>query len=107
MNFKDIISFDLDTFFNPYEFGEKHNLDGEDVLAIVDKEQNQQYSSTQLNELIAQGIYESLVTVYVKAEDFKKPSIGYRLKLDGETFLVIDAIEEAGILKIELSYYES
>jgi hypothetical protein len=100
-NFKFYINNDLPTFFNVDEFAEYHDIDGQQVMAIIE--------SDQLNERprhpvelyrVTDGIYQSSITIYVKSTDYDKPVVGQRIHVDGEDYYVVSVAEEHGLLKI-------
>lgn len=107
MKFKDQLKKDLDVFINPDEFADLHELDGKPTLVVVDADSFKEFSSTVEMENAMQGIFQSALTIYVKTSDYKKPDVGYRLKLDDDYYSVIGVSESAGLLKIDLVSYES
>lgn len=107
MNFKEIIANDLEIFLNPDEFGEIHELEGQPTLIVIDENSFNQFSGTMEMENTMQGIFQSTLTIYVKADDFKKPDVGDRIKLDGNYYEVAGVSESLGLLTINLASYES
>jgi hypothetical protein len=100
-NLKSYLNNDLQTFLNVDEFAEYHDIDGQQVLAIIE--------SDQLNERprhpvelyrVTNGIYQSSITIYVKSDDYEKPVIGQQICIDGEDYYVDSVAEEHGLLKI-------
>jgi hypothetical protein len=105
---RDYFFSDLDTFLNPDEFSELHTLGSKEIMMIVEEdsykgksEQNQDFENA------TEGIYESTINLYMKASDYKKPSVGKRVTFDGEKYYVIGASHQDGILKISLIANES
>lgn len=102
MNFKEQLKKDLDVFINVNEFANLHILDGVEIPVIIDSDVFEEFSSTVKMENAMQGIFQSTLTIYVKSIDYEKPSLGYRLELDGEYYHVTGVSEYAGLLKINL-----
>lgn len=108
VSFKDFINKDLETFINPLEFGDIHRLDGKELLMIVEEETvDSKKGLTDAQEDAAQGIFEASVVLYLKASDYKKPSVGRRVELDRKQYYVADASVSDGMLKIVLIANES
>ncbi len=93
-NFKEYLSFDLDTFFK--EFAENHIINGDEIEIIIDNEI--------LKERQAQKeIYEGDVLFYVRKTDFKEaPAIGQHIELDNNLYRVDSFNEEDGLYLITL-----
>ncbi|MDX8367778.1 hypothetical protein [Cytobacillus sp. IB215665] len=105
---RDYLKSDLNTFFNTDEFGEVHTLGSKEVVMII-YEDGFGEKSGRANDLenATQSIYESVTTIYLKASDYKKPSVGKRIKLDGKNYYVVDTSVTGEILKISLEANES
>ena len=59
--FKDMVAVDVKRIFlNPDEFAEKHNIDGKEILCVLDKNINSDPSLAK-----ALGVYSNMVTLYV------------------------------------------
>lgn len=100
MNFKDKLEKDLkNVFFNQNEFAEYHDIDGQQVLAIIESDQFNERPKDQLYHL-TNGIYRSSITIYVKSADYDKPVIGQRISVDEEDYYVVSVSEDTGLLKI-------
>lgn len=105
--FKDILKQDIkQTFMNFDEFGEIHDINGQDVLIIIDE-----------NELTERGkrlrrnegeLYKKQLLFYVAAEDFGNlPAPGKILKLDKKQYIITEADNEGGIYAISLEATKS
>lgn len=106
--FKQLLNEDLDVIFNEDEFGEIHVVDGKKLLVyVIDEDSDEFNASSSKIENVAQGIYEKLVTLYVKESDYSEPDIGYSLELNGKKYTVTNTSVSAGMLKIKLLTYES
>jgi hypothetical protein len=99
--FRDQLAADLDAFFNVDEFAEYHDIDGQQVLAIIDSDQfNERPRHPEELYNLTNGIYQSSITILVKSADFEKPVIGQRIYVDGEDYYVTSAFEDTGVIKI-------
>lgn len=103
MTFKDFLKKDLDTFQNLDEFSEEHIIEGESVTCMVDSDIISERSGGS-----ASGIYENAIRVYIKEEEIEKAldcELGYgdNLMLDHREYTVINWINNAGMVSIDLS----
>ena len=104
--FKEQIAKDIDNvFMNFDEFGEKHVVNGKEMLVIVDnnelidRERSYQYKNTSY----AEGVYIKQMLIYVRASEFGKlPAIGRIIIFDGKNYIVSSAINEDGIYSLSL-----
>ena len=99
MGFKDILSTDRAIFMNPEEFGEVHNVGGRSMTILIDDNEMIEREKRQTGaQAYRQGVYNSTLLFYVKAELFGKlPAVGRQLLFDGSRYTVIDAVDEDGI----------
>lgn len=105
---RDYFSSDLDTFFNVDEFGEIHTLGTKEINMIIEEENDSELTRRAEDlENATRGIYESLITIYLKSSEYKKPSIGRRISLDGQHYYVVDSSVSEGVLKMVLGANES
>jgi hypothetical protein len=105
---RDCFSSDLNVFLNPDEFGEIHTLDSKGIMMVIEDDSfNQKAEQNQNFENATEGVYDSLITIYVKATDYKKPSVGKRVTLDNKKYYVVSASNQDGLLKIVLGANES
>jgi len=102
MNFKDQLEKDLkNVFFNQNEFAEYHDIDGQQILAVIDSDQfNERPKDPAELYHLTNGIYRSSITIYVKSADYDKPVIGQRISVDEEDYYVVSVSEDTGLLKI-------
>ncbi len=102
MNFKNQILNDISgVFLNIEEFGDTHNIDGEDVTVIVDDDLLEQ------KKLRRQDVYEETyceeLLFHVAASDLpKKPIIDEHMEFDGESYRVQEVTEESGMYTVTL-----
>ncbi len=104
MEFKDILCQDIgNVFLNPEEFGEIHQVDGEQMPVIIDGNEVTERSKKQIEKGRIEGIYEKQIVMYVSVFRFgPMPAIGRILRLDSSSYRVEDAINEGGIYSITL-----
>ncbi|WP_044736650.1 hypothetical protein [Geobacillus kaustophilus] len=106
-NFKTYAERDLSAFFNIDEFADYHDIDGQQVLAIIDSDQFGERPKVPVELYrITDGIYQTTLTIYVKLTDYAKPVIGQKIYVDGEDYFVSAVSEEAGVLKITVTANE-
>ncbi len=105
--FKDVLQQDVKrVFLNIDEFGEMHNINGQDVLVVIDE-----------NELIEREkrikrdegeLHRKQLLFYVATEDFGSlPAPGKTLRFDRKQYLITDAEDEGGIYSISLEAMRS
>ncbi|QPA33428.1 hypothetical protein [Thermaerobacillus caldiproteolyticus] len=100
-NFRDQLAADLDAFFNTDEFAEYHDIDGQQVLAIIGSDEfNERPRHPEYLFRNTDGIYQSSITIFVKSTDYDKPVVGQQIYVDGEDYYVVSVSEECGLLKI-------
>lgn len=104
--FKDFLNEDLNVFFNLGEFAEMHNIDGEEMPAIVDSELTQILSNRKEERF--DGVYSAEIALFVKVEDMpEKPVYGQQMRVDDELYLVKESYVDEGVRKIILEANES
>jgi hypothetical protein len=107
-NLKSYLNNDLQTFLNVDEFAEYHDIDGQEVLAIIESDQlNERPRHPAELYRLTDGIYQSSITIYVKSTDYDKPVVGQRIYVDGEDYYVVSVAEENGLLKINATANEA
>lgn len=101
--FKDAVAADIkSTFINALEFADTHNIDGTDVLCVVDSDILQERSSKAASEY-AEGVFRAQILVYIAKEDLPvRPVYGEVIRLDGDLYLVQECIENMGVLEITI-----
>ena len=106
MNFKDILENDIqNTFLNPKEFGETHNLNGVDVICVTDEDSFQEKEiSGKLT--IESGFYKEGITVFIDKKYLKyKPEGNMRIDFDNKEWIVANCKENFGIYELDLYRY--
>lgn len=92
---KDYFVSDMDTFLNQDEFAEIHDINGQNIPCIVDRDV--------LKQRVSEGVYSAELVLFVKETDLGyRPVTGQHLRLDNELYLVYDCAENAGMLEITL-----
>ena len=106
MTLKSQVAADMALFLNTDEFADMHDIDGNQVAAIVDEDIIKQRSNRQGGNF--DGVYRGEVVLYVKAADLsRRPVRGQAIRLDGRLMLVDDCAESDGMLEISLEANES
>lgn len=97
--FKDAVKKDVKTvFINSDEFAERHTIDGESVLCIVDKDITAGRDGREVN---FEGVFLNTLTIYVSTANIEnRPVEGQYIDFDGETYHVLNVSDEDGILVI-------
>jgi hypothetical protein len=103
---KDYLASDMATFFNQDEFADLHDIDGQQVPAVVDSDVLKIRSDRKSERY--DGVYAAELAVYVRAADLpSRPVYGQHVRLDGKLYLVVECTEAEGILEIVLGANES
>lgn len=102
-NFKDFVQDDLVVFFNPNEFGEVHNVDGKDMLVVIDSDTLKEKTANGAGMYATHtGVMMSEFAMFVKVEDIEEPVIGQHIRLDGDVYLVTDVAASSGVYQVTL-----
>ena len=98
MSFKDLVENDIsNVFMNIDEFGETHNIDGEDITCIVDDDKLKENA-------IKSGTYKGEKLIYVPLTSLQGRYVqGIRIELDGDTVYVSDTAEDMGMITLTLT----
>ena len=103
MTFKQVMDRDVDeTFLNVAEFADLHNIDGNNVPALIDDMENIEREKRMKSNM--DGIHARQVLLYVKASVFPNglPAQKRLIKLDGKMYTVVDSTDEGGVYTITL-----
>lgn len=105
--FKDFANEDIsEVFFNFDEFAETHNIDGVDMVAIIDSDVLKIRSNYKQDQY--DGVYKGELAVFVRETDInERPVFGQRLRLNGKLYLVVECTEDMGVLEIVLEANDS
>lgn len=105
--FKDFLNADMETFFNTGEFADLHDIDGQQIQAVVDSDILKTRGDNQ-RDAQYEGVFRGEVVVLVQSSYFpERPVIGQHMRLDGKLYLVADCAESQGVLEITLGANES
>lgn len=93
-------------FLNPADFGETHEINGAEVVCVVDADNVHMRSGGQRAATVrrSEGAREGSLVLYVHAGDFgRKPEPHQALTLDGRKMYIASVQDEGGVLVIECS----
>lgn len=107
LTFKEILRQDVEkVFLNPAEFGEKHMVNGKEMLIIIDDNELTEREKRMQSHM--DGLYKKQTLIYVRASDFGPlPGVGKPVKIDGAAFIVTDSINEGGVYSLHLEANKS
>lgn len=96
--FKDAVRKDVQTtFLNLDEFADYHEINGEQVTCVIDKDVTGEAPTAKGNVTI-EGVFVNSVTVYVAENALRaRPVEGERLEVDGSLHIVRSVSDEAGM----------
>lgn len=106
--FKDFAHVDINAaFLNGDEHAEDHNVDGKDVLVILDKDDIRDHSAhweAGAKQNFDTGLYNRHIILYIRVEDYgPKPKQGKLLTLDKKmTYLIQKCSEESGVYRMTM-----
>lgn len=108
--FKDAVAADIKrTFINPLEFAEWHDVNGTEVLCVVDSDiMDERKSQGSGNFDYAPGVFTAQKKLYIDAIDVARPPVeGELFRLDGERYLVDEVVINDGVLEITIEANET
>lgn len=106
--FKDFALSDIGAvFFNGGEHAEEHNVDGRDVLVVLEKDDVRDHSAhweAGAKQNFDTGLYNRNIILYIRVEDYgPKPKQGKLLTLDKKlTYLIQKCSEEGGVYRMTM-----
>lgn len=106
--FKDFAFSDIGAvFFNGDEHAKEHNVDGKDVLVILEKDDVRDHSAhweAGAKQNFDTGLYNRHIILYIRVEDYgPKPKQGKLLTLDKKlTYLIQKCGEESGVYRMTM-----
>ncbi len=106
--FKDFAHADISAvFFNGDEHAGEHNVDGKDVLVILEKDDVRDHSAhweAGAKQNFDTGLYNRHIILYIRVEDYgPKPKQGKLLTLDKKlTYLIQKCGEESGVYRMTM-----
>lgn len=104
MNFKEQMLADVkNVFLNFNEFGERHQINGHDMVIIIDGNEMIEREKKYRENRGRDGTFTERVLFYVSAQEFGPlPEIGRSLILDRKQYQITDAVSESGIYSVSL-----
>ena len=101
-SFKELMRADIDnSFMRLDEFADTHNIDGKEMPVLIDD--NEVIEREKKMKSNMDGVFVKQKLIYVKADDFGAlPAVGRALMLDGKRYLILDAVDEAGVYSITM-----
>lgn len=106
--FKDFAMEDIDTvFFNGEEHADEHNVDGKDVLVVLEEYGIKDHSAhweAGAKQNFDTGLYTRKATLYIKVADYgPKPKQDKRIVIDRKrTYSIKKCTEERGVYRMTL-----
>ena len=101
--FKECLEQDLSTFINMDEFADEHELNGVVTPCVVQSPTDRDIFHQQRDLQGYDGIYGKQTIVHVKKSDLPElPPEQQVFRLDDETYMVSEVIEEMGMVTIVL-----
>lgn len=109
MTFRECIAADLQkTFLNTAEFAEEHEIDGRKMPCMIDANELLERRGVVREGEHKDGLFRADRLIYVPSAEFGRlPAVGGVLTLDGETYTVREATDEAGLYAIYLEVNRS
>lgn len=105
---RDYLINDVHTFLNVNDFADLHNINGHDILVVIDEDILKERPSHSLNQAPSDGIFMGDIVLFIKLCDFGDPPVkGELLRLDGKIYTVTAVSKAEGLLEITLEANES
>lgn len=103
-SFKEIMAQDISAvFMNEREFADTYNIDGKDVLAVLDTDLVHEHNKRSYAEF-AEGVNQGQITLFVSRDDFTHLPVKDQLMvINGRSYVVNDAADKAEVLEITLT----
>lgn len=101
MNFKELVQHDnTNVFINFDEFGELKDIDGEDVLIVVDGDLINERPQAPSYE---DGTYQNKLTFFVREEELGYVPEQYQnMKIENYPYIVANVAKNMGILEVTI-----
>jgi hypothetical protein len=102
-NFKEQINADLSSvFINEDEFGSVHNIDGVDMLIVLDNDELERRKQSKINDYTG-GVYGGDLLFYALEDEFgEKSAVGDLISFDEEDYRVTDFSSDMGMYTVTL-----
>lgn len=99
--FRDSLQADYATFFNPDEFGEKHTINGAEMVCTIDSDDLQRRGPIKVYNGSADDLAKGDVRIFVAADAFgPKPKPGGVITFDTAKRRVVECRLEGGVYAI-------
>lgn len=99
--FKDLVTADRDIVINIDEFGDEHNIDGNDIKVVLVDEQIRNIDDTE-------ALSEAAAILFAKTEELGDRKMrGETLFIDDVGYTVLKWLDEMGVTRVVLSLPES
>lgn len=103
LGFKDIAKNDICAFINPREFAETHDIDGIEMVAMIDEYELLERDKSKVLTQNIQGLANARKILYVAMEQLgARPAIGRQMEIDRKLYRVKECTDEFGVLAIEI-----
>lgn len=98
--FKTLVEKDRTVFINPDEFGELHDVDGEDIIIVLEDEQIESADDDVT-------LSRSVKTMFARTEELKGRKMrGEAIYIDNVAYTVDTWLEDMGVTKVTMSLPE-
>lgn len=103
-SFKEIMAQDISAvFMNEKEFADIYNIDGKDILAVLDTDLVHERNKRSYTEF-AEGVNQGQITLFASRNDFTHVSVKDQLMvINGRSYVVNEAADNSGVLEITLT----
>lgn len=103
-SFKEVIAQDISAIFlNEKEFADTYNIDGKDILAVIDTDLIHERNKRSYAEF-AEGINQGQIILFVSRKDFPVlPVKDQSMKINGNNYIVDEVSDNVGVLEITLT----
>ncbi|WP_425057623.1 hypothetical protein SCACP_21400 [Sporomusa carbonis] len=92
-----LLNDDLDVFFDLDEFAEMHNINGQNMVCIIDQHISKQY------RMNYDGLFMRQVVLFVRESDLGyRPDYDQRMTIDDKWYTVMECVNNNGLLEITL-----
>lgn len=108
MNMKDILKEDIGRFINVEEFAEEVDIEGKMIPVLKDSYELLQRNETRDSSEYEHGTFRNEILIYVDGRELGRlPAAGKTLRVEGKSYMVKNADDEAGIYAITLKAVKS
>ncbi|EBF7359643.1 sugar transporter [Salmonella enterica] len=103
-SFKDVMARDISAaFLNVKEFADTYNIDGKNVLAVLDTDLVHERNKRSYAEF-TEGVNQGQITLFVSRDDFTHLPVKDQLMvINGRSYVVNESADNSGVLEITLT----